>query len=62
MIQKTVEADVLCAGGGIAGLVAAIRAREPGAKVVPAGKVRILLSSKKLPQHLTQACFSMPRI
>ena len=44
MIQKTVEADVLCVGGGIAGLMAAIRARELGAKVVLAEKANTLRS------------------
>jgi len=34
MQTEVVEADVLCVGGGIAGLMAAIRAAELGAKVV----------------------------
>ena len=38
MKTETVETDVLCIGGGIAGLMAAIRARELGAKVVVAEK------------------------
>ena len=32
--EEIIEADVLCIGGGIAGLMAAIRASELGAKVV----------------------------
>ncbi|MEW6665150.1 MAG: FAD-binding protein [Thermodesulfobacteriota bacterium] len=44
VIQKTIEADVLCVGGGIAGLMAAIRARELGAKVVLAEKANTLRS------------------
>ena len=36
MKTERVEADVLCVGGGIAGLMAAIRASELGAKVVVA--------------------------
>jgi succinate dehydrogenase/fumarate reductase flavoprotein subunit len=36
--QELIEADVLCVGGGIAGLMAAIRAGELGAKVVIAEK------------------------
>jgi len=38
VIEKTVRADVLVVGGGIAGLMAAIRARELGARVVLAEK------------------------
>ena len=38
MQEEIVECDVLCAGGGIAGLMAAIRAGELGAKVVVAEK------------------------
>ncbi|MFC1867116.1 FAD-binding protein [Thermodesulfobacteriota bacterium] len=44
MRVKTVEADVLCVGGGIAGLMAAIRASELGAKVVVADKANTLHS------------------
>ena len=44
MKQEIVEADVLCVGGGIAGLMAAIRASELGAKVVIAEKGNILHS------------------
>jgi succinate dehydrogenase/fumarate reductase flavoprotein subunit len=36
--EKSVETDVLCIGGGIAGLMAAIRAGELGARVVVAEK------------------------
>lgn len=41
---EIIEADVLCAGGGIAGLMAAIRAAELGAKVVVAEKGNTLTS------------------
>jgi succinate dehydrogenase/fumarate reductase flavoprotein subunit len=37
-VEELVEADVLCIGGGIAGLMAAIKAGELGAKVVVAEK------------------------
>ena len=42
--SELVEADVLCVGGGIAGLMAAIRASELGAKVVVAEKGNSLRS------------------
>lgn len=38
MEREALEADVLCVGGGIAGLMAAIRASELGAKVIVAEK------------------------
>lgn len=38
MEHKILEADVLCVGGGIAGLMASIRAAESGARVVLAEK------------------------
>ncbi|MFH1634750.1 MAG: FAD-binding protein [Chloroflexota bacterium] len=41
---ETVEADVLCIGGGIVGLMAAIRASELGARVVVADKSNTLRS------------------
>lgn len=44
MKKEVVEADVLCIGGGIAGLMAAIRASELGAKVVVADKSNTLHS------------------
>jgi len=44
--EELVEADVLCVGGGIAGLMAAIRARELGAKVVVAEKGNALHSGR----------------
>jgi succinate dehydrogenase/fumarate reductase flavoprotein subunit len=44
MNREVVEADVLCVGGGIAGLMAAIRAAELGAKVVVAEKANTLRS------------------
>jgi succinate dehydrogenase/fumarate reductase flavoprotein subunit len=42
--EKVIESDVLCIGGGIAGLMAAIRASELGAKVVVAEKGNTLRS------------------
>jgi succinate dehydrogenase/fumarate reductase flavoprotein subunit len=44
--EELVEADVLCVGGGIAGLMAAIRASELGAKVVVAEKGNVLFSGR----------------
>lgn len=44
MKTERVEADVLCVGGGIAGLMAAISASEHGAKVVVAEKSNTLRS------------------
>ncbi len=44
MVKEIIEADVLCVGGGIAGLMAAIRASELGAKVVVAEKGNTLRS------------------
>ena len=44
MIEELIEADVLCIGGGIAGLMAAIRASELGAKVVVIEKANTLRS------------------
>ena len=41
-----VETDVLCVGGGIAGLMAAIRARELGARVIVAEKGNALASGR----------------
>ncbi|MDP2917021.1 MAG: FAD-binding protein, partial [Dehalococcoidia bacterium] len=46
METQRIEADVLCVGGGIAGLMAAIRAGELGAKVVVADKSNTLHSGK----------------
>jgi succinate dehydrogenase/fumarate reductase flavoprotein subunit len=46
MQRVNVNADVLCVGGGIAGLMAAIRASEMGAKVVVAEKANTLHSGK----------------
>jgi succinate dehydrogenase/fumarate reductase flavoprotein subunit len=43
---ETIESDVLCVGGGIAGLMAAIRAREMGASVVVAEKGNALYSGR----------------
>ena len=42
--QKRIETDVLCIGGGIAGLMAAISAAERGARVTIAEKSNILYS------------------
>lgn len=44
MEQETIEADVLCIGGGTAGLMAAIHASELGARVVVAEKGNTLRS------------------
>ena len=41
---NTIKTDVLCVGGGIAGLMAAIRAAELGAKVIIAEKANTLRS------------------
>jgi succinate dehydrogenase/fumarate reductase flavoprotein subunit len=42
--EKKIETDVLCVGGGIAGLMAAIRARDTGARVVLVDKANTLRS------------------
>ncbi len=44
MKEDIIESDVLCIGGGIAGLMAAIRASELGAKVVIAEKANTVRS------------------
>lgn len=44
MIERTIETDVLCVGGGIAGTMAAIRARDSGARVVLVDKANTLRS------------------
>ena len=44
--EEFVETDVLCIGGGIAGLMAAIRARELGANVVVVEKGNALFSGR----------------
>jgi succinate dehydrogenase/fumarate reductase flavoprotein subunit len=44
MREETIKTDVLCVGGGIAGLMGAIRAGEMGAKVVVAEKGNPLYS------------------
>ena len=46
MKEEIIKADVLCIGGGIAGLMAAIRASELGAKVVVAEKGNALYSGR----------------
>ncbi len=44
MLEEIVECDVLCAGGGIAGLMAAIRSGELGARVIIAEKGNVKYS------------------
>ena len=44
MQEERIQTDVLCIGGGIAGLMAAIRAAESGAKVVVVEKGNVLYS------------------
>ena len=44
MKEEMVETDVLCVGGGIAGLMAAIRASECGVKVTVVEKANTLRS------------------
>jgi succinate dehydrogenase/fumarate reductase flavoprotein subunit len=44
MQEEWIQADLLCVGGGIAGLMAAIRAAELGASVVVAEKGNVLYS------------------
>ena len=44
--EEVIETDVLCVGGGIAGLMAAIRARELGARVIVAEKGNTLHSGR----------------
>ena len=44
--EELIEADVLCVGGGIAGLMAAIRAADLGASVVVAEKGNALFSGR----------------
>ena len=44
--DECIESDVLCVGGGIAGLMAAIRASELGATVVVAEKGNVLCSGR----------------
>jgi succinate dehydrogenase/fumarate reductase flavoprotein subunit len=46
MKEEIIKADVLCIGGGIAGLMAAIRASDLGAKVVVAEKGNALYSGR----------------
>ena len=44
MRERHIETDVLCIGGGIAGLMGAIRAAEGGARVIVAEKSNVLYS------------------
>jgi len=46
MKEEIIKTDVLCIGGGIAGLMAAIRAAEDGAKVVVAEKGNVVHSGR----------------
>lgn len=46
MKEEIIRTDVLCVGGGIAGLMAAIRAKEMGAKVVVAEKGNAIHSGR----------------
>ena len=46
MQEEIVETDVLCIGGGIAGLMAAIRASECGAKTIIVEKGHALHSGR----------------
>lgn len=46
LTEELIEADVLCVGGGIAGLMAAARAAELGARVVVAEKGNALFSGR----------------
>jgi len=57
MRTETVEADVLCVGGGIAGLMAAISASEQGAKVVVAEKANTLRSGAAAMGNDHFACY-----
>ena len=57
MKEKVVEADVLCVGGGIGGLMAAIRASELGAKVVVAEKANSLRSGAAATGNDHFACY-----
>jgi len=58
---ETIEEDVLCAGGGIAGLMAAIRAADLGARVVVAEKGNILTSGVGVEErwHSNDGCKSL---
>jgi sarcosine oxidase subunit alpha len=42
--EKVLNADVLCIGGGPAGLMAAIRARDLGARVIVVDKANTMQS------------------
>lgn len=44
--EEVLKTDVLCVGGGIAGLMAAISARESGAKVIVAEKGNVLYGGR----------------
>ena len=44
MIEERKQCDVLCVGGGVAGMMAAIRAREMGARVILAEKSNTMRS------------------
>ena len=44
MIEERKQCDVLCVGGGVAGMMAAIRASEKGARVIVAEKSNTMRS------------------
>ncbi len=60
-MKKVLEADVLCVGGGIAGLMAAIRASDQGAKVIVAEKGNTLRSGAGAAGNDHYFCY-MPEI
>lgn len=57
MKERIMEADVLCVGGGIGGLMAAIRASELGAEVVVAEKANSLRSGAAAAGNDHFACY-----
>ena len=57
MREEIIETDVLCVGGGIAGLMASIRAGELGAKVVIAEKANTLRSGAGATGNDHFACY-----
>ncbi|MBW1802269.1 MAG: FAD-binding protein, partial [Deltaproteobacteria bacterium] len=44
MIEERKQCDVLCVGGGVAGMMSAIRASETGARVIVAEKSNTMRS------------------
>jgi len=57
MKTEMVEADVLCVGGGIVGLMAAIRASELGAKVIVVDKANTMRSGAAATGNDHFACY-----